>query len=111
MAIPVAVGGRPCPRIVPTAVWKRFWRGLLNVLVLHPEPDPLLDPTAIVPDHTAATATDAFTAFSDLFARYHPVLLDYLYGMTRDRELALHRLLLTNLAQTWHTISECTSRN
>jgi RNA polymerase sigma-70 factor (ECF subfamily) len=33
-------------------------------------------------------ASGESTAFIDLFARYHLLLLDYLYGMTRDRELA-----------------------
>lgn len=28
------------------------------------------------------------SAFEQLFARYHPPLLDYLYGMTRDRAIA-----------------------
>src|SRR5262249_12135141 len=35
-----------------------------------------------------AVAADERPAFSDLFTRYHVPLLDYLFGMTRDRELA-----------------------
>lgn len=87
MAIPMAVGGRPRPPIAPIAVWKRFWHGILSALGPHPELGPLPGPATTAPDPTA-TPADARLAFTDLFAHYHLALLDYLYGMTRDRELA-----------------------
>jgi RNA polymerase sigma-70 factor (ECF subfamily) len=37
---------------------------------------------------TSATDVTPLSRFSQFFAQYHLPLLDYLYGMTRDRELA-----------------------
>src|SRR5262249_33647947 len=48
----------------------------------HSEPDPTPLP------RLDALSADGSSAFVELFARYHMPLLDYLYGMTRDRELA-----------------------
>jgi hypothetical protein len=80
MAIPMAVGGRPCPPIAPHSAWRWWWRGLLGILGRRPELDPSSRP--------ATTTADTCPAFTDLFAHYHLALLNYLYGMTRDRELA-----------------------
>src|SRR5262249_57786014 len=58
-----------------------FWRNVLAaVRGHHPEADPVRGPGAV--------AADERPVFIDLFARYHHPLLNYLFGMTRDRELA-----------------------
>jgi RNA polymerase sigma-70 factor (ECF subfamily) len=81
MAIPVAVGARPRTRIAPAGAWRRLWHVLLTAVPGRlPEPDP-------APGLAAADAGEGPT-FTDLFARYRLSLIDYLYGMTRDRELA-----------------------
>jgi RNA polymerase sigma-70 factor (ECF subfamily) len=82
MASPIAVGGRPFPRSAPAGAWRWLWRGWLAALrAQHPESDPAAERT------DAAAASDCPT-FVDLFTRYHLSLIDYLFGMTRDRELA-----------------------
>jgi RNA polymerase sigma-70 factor (ECF subfamily) len=50
-------------------------------------------PTPGAQPHVQATAPAAgasarYACFTDFFARYHAPLLDYLYGMTRNRDLA-----------------------
>jgi RNA polymerase sigma-70 factor (ECF subfamily) len=81
MAIPLTVVGRPRPQVTPAASWGWLWRGLLAaVRGHHPQADPARGPGAV--------AAGESPAFIDLFARYHLPLIDYLYGMTRDRELA-----------------------
>src|SRR5262249_39413441 len=46
------------------------------------------EPAPDAPQGSGTKATGESPAFIDLFARYQLLLLDYLYGMTRDRELA-----------------------
>jgi RNA polymerase sigma-70 factor (ECF subfamily) len=89
MVIPLTIGGQPRPWVTPAGTrgiwetWGRLWRDLLAAVASrHPEPDP-----TPLPRLAALTADDS-SAFVDLYARYHLPLLDYLYGMTRDRELA-----------------------
>ena len=82
MATPLTIGRRPDPRITLAGAWGRLWRGVFAEVRSHdPEPD------ATRGSETTAAGEPAIT-FIDLFARYHLLLLDYLYGMTRDRELA-----------------------
>jgi RNA polymerase sigma-70 factor (ECF subfamily) len=80
MTIPISMGAGPLPHVGAAQVWRWLWRGWLATLrAQQPEPD------------AAATRTDAArecSSFVDLFTRYHLALIDYLYGMTRDRELA-----------------------
>jgi RNA polymerase sigma-70 factor (ECF subfamily) len=81
MATPLTVGGRHGSRITLTSVWGRLWGSILAEVRNHiPEPD--------ATQGSGTMAAGESPAFIDLFARYHPLLLDYLYGMTRDRELA-----------------------
>src|SRR5262245_6594267 len=89
MVISWPIGGRPHPGVRPAGArdiwetWRRLWRRLLAAVTSHhPEPDPTSLP------RLAPLTADSGSAFVDLFARYHVPLLDYLYGMTRDRELA-----------------------
>jgi RNA polymerase sigma-70 factor (ECF subfamily) len=99
MAIPLTLGGGPRPWITPADIrglwgswgsWGRRWRGLLAAVAKRhrdqrePDPTPLPRLAALSADRTA----DDRSAFVDLFAAYHVPLLDYLFGMTRDRELA-----------------------
>jgi RNA polymerase sigma-70 factor (ECF subfamily) len=67
--------------MTPASAWRRLRYGVFAaVLSHHPERDPAQGPGSVpAVEHVA---------FIDLFARYHLSLLDYLYGMTRDRELA-----------------------
>ncbi|HEV2235613.1 MAG TPA: RNA polymerase sigma factor [Ktedonobacterales bacterium] len=86
MLIPTSVGGYPHPWKTPSGTWGRLWRGLLGAVSgNHSDADS--------PQGTGTVAAGECAAFIDLFARYHLPLIDYLYGMTRDRELA------TDLAQ------------
>lgn len=81
MAIPLTVGGRPRPLGTPAGARARLWHGLLAaVRNHHPEADPARG--------RGAVAADECPAFIDLFTRYHLPLLNYLFGLTRDRELA-----------------------
>jgi RNA polymerase sigma-70 factor (ECF subfamily) len=78
----MAAGGRSHTPTLPAAgAWGQLWRGLLAAVRSydHSE-DPIAESAAVVPS--------ACSDFTDLFARYHLSLLDYLFGMTRDRELA-----------------------
>jgi RNA polymerase sigma-70 factor (ECF subfamily) len=80
MAIRIALGDRPSPYGWAAHAWRSLWRGWLATLrAQQSEPDP------------AAARTEAIggsSSFVDLFTSYHLDLIDYLYGMTRDRELA-----------------------
>ncbi|HEY7835666.1 MAG TPA: sigma-70 family RNA polymerase sigma factor [Ktedonobacterales bacterium] len=62
------------------SLWRWLWRGWLAALRSQP-PEP--DPAAV-----RIAATGECATFVDLFTRHHLALVDYLYGMTRDRELA-----------------------
>src|SRR5690242_12335409 len=77
--IPLALGGRPLPR--RRSAWLGRWlgRGWLAALGTQP-PDPAAS-------HAGAVGSEC-ASFVDLFTRYHLALIEYLYGMTRDRELA-----------------------
>jgi RNA polymerase sigma-70 factor (ECF subfamily) len=86
MAIPMAVGDRPFWHRLSADGWGRLGGGLLAAILGH---DPALRPSSA---HEVVAPTE-YPAFIALFARYHQAVIDYLYGMTRDRELA------TNLAQ------------
>jgi RNA polymerase sigma-70 factor, ECF subfamily len=76
MAIAVAAGHCLFPRLPFAAEWGRFWLAV----------------TRVGQSDTAGGVTSTVTStrpdFVDLFARYHLPLINYLYGMTRDRELA-----------------------
>jgi RNA polymerase sigma-70 factor (ECF subfamily) len=66
---------------MPASAWGRLWRSLFAIVPGEPsEPNPRPGPRIVV--------VDEHGAFLELFARYRLPLLDYLYGMTRDRELA-----------------------
>src|SRR5579859_4354665 len=81
MASPMAMGGRPISQGWTAGPWRWPWRDWLAALrAQHPEPES-------APGDARASARES-PAFVDLFTRYHLALIDYLYGMTRDRELA-----------------------
>jgi len=69
------------------------WRWAILLTVVHhlspripPMPLALAFSRRVQPPPAAAALRRA--QFEQLFARYHPQLLDFLYGMTRDRDLA-----------------------
>jgi RNA polymerase sigma-70 factor, ECF subfamily len=95
MAIPVTVGSRPRPQVMPASTWERLWHGVLAAV--------RGDPPAADPGRGLGTvATEECPAFIELFARYHLPLLDYLFGMTRDRELAAD-LVQDTFVHAWAT--------
>jgi RNA polymerase sigma-70 factor, ECF subfamily len=63
-------------------LWLRGWLALAHALRAQG-----MDPDAAATDRGGAVGGEHAT-FAELFARYHLALVDYLYGMTRDRELA-----------------------
>jgi RNA polymerase sigma-70 factor (ECF subfamily) len=93
MAIPLTVGSRPRPQVTPAGAWGLLWRYLLAaVRGHHPESDPAQGYGTVVAGESPA--------FVDLFARYHLSLIDYLYGMTHDHELAAD-LAQDTFVQAW----------
>ncbi|HEV2238102.1 MAG TPA: RNA polymerase sigma factor [Ktedonobacterales bacterium] len=83
MAIQIVGAGRPFARGGAASAWRWLWRGWLAMTHALRAQQPEPEPTA-----ARAEAAGECPAFSDLFTRYHLALIDYLYGMTRDRELA-----------------------
>lgn len=65
--------------------WARLWRWLHAAQLNQQDSTPVSHGNSVAP----ATAPVAGSAsFADFFARYHAPLIEYLYGMTRNRELA-----------------------
>jgi RNA polymerase sigma-70 factor, ECF subfamily len=96
--IPLALGGNLTPRSLPPVgdpalarkrEWRRWpwhvWRGWLAMAralrIEGTEPEPAADRAGVVGSERAS--------FVELFTRYHLPLIDYLYGMTRDLDLAV----------------------
>jgi RNA polymerase sigma-70 factor (ECF subfamily) len=80
MAIPIAVGSHLSSHGRAMHTWRWLWRVWLAMLhAQQPEPDAVAARTEAVHESSS---------FVDLFTSYHLGLIDYLYGMTRDRELS-----------------------
>jgi RNA polymerase sigma-70 factor, ECF subfamily len=82
ISLVVGVDRHAGPRSTRASRWERLWSRLLAALRgRDPEPTP-------GPGLPAVAAGADPAAFLNLFAHVQLPLLDYLYGMTRDRELA-----------------------
>jgi RNA polymerase sigma-70 factor (ECF subfamily) len=81
MAIPMAISGQPFMHRMLSCIWGRLGGGLLAAMHGHE----LAPGPSTAREGAGSTVCPAFT---NLIAANRVPVLDYLYGMTRDRELA-----------------------